>query len=177
MPKPWLTEIDESIAQFRQTVSAKVAQRTGAHTPQAFSGVEHEAHTAARKLADTGASRRCTTGPCATPMSTRPSCSQAPHGQWCGGERDPSRDQPQAQEPGQVLAGRERRGDPPPPQLPQGWSLGSSGESHPRPRDPVERSRSPLSYLVSHEAHSNGTRPEVLHRLGADAGWCVEPGG
>lgn len=52
MPKTWLAEIDDSIAQFRATVSEKVAQWTAARTPQAFSEAEQDAHTAARKLAD-----------------------------------------------------------------------------------------------------------------------------
>lgn len=52
MPKTLLAEIFESIAQFQEMVSAKLAQWTGARTPQAFSGVEQEAHAAARKLAD-----------------------------------------------------------------------------------------------------------------------------
>ena len=52
MPKTMLAEINESIAQFQETVSVKSAQWTTARTPQAFSGVEQEAHGAARKLAD-----------------------------------------------------------------------------------------------------------------------------
>ena len=52
MPKTLLAEVCESIAQFRETVSVKLAQWTGARTPQGFSGVEQEAHAAARKLAD-----------------------------------------------------------------------------------------------------------------------------
>lgn len=52
MPKKLLAEISESIAQFQETVNVKFVQWTTARTPQAFSGVEQEAHGAARKLAD-----------------------------------------------------------------------------------------------------------------------------
>jgi len=52
MPKTLLAEICESVAQFQETVSVKLAQWSGACTPQAFSGVEQEAHAAARRLAD-----------------------------------------------------------------------------------------------------------------------------
>ena len=52
MPKTLLAETNDSIAQFQETVGVKLAKWTTARTPQAFSGVEQEAHGAARKLAD-----------------------------------------------------------------------------------------------------------------------------
>ena len=52
MPNALLDEAGESIAQFREAVSAKLAQWRGARTPLAFSNVEQEAHAAGRKLTD-----------------------------------------------------------------------------------------------------------------------------
>jgi hypothetical protein len=47
MSKTWLTEIDESISQFGQMVSANVARWARARTPKAFAAAEQEAHRAA----------------------------------------------------------------------------------------------------------------------------------